>query len=58
MSDDEGAAVEEREVTTMTRDHLGRALTNAVPGTDDATDFMGRAVQAGDLDYLGRALLA
>jgi hypothetical protein len=42
----------------MTKDWLGRALTNAVPGTDDATDFLGRAVQAGDVDYLGRGLVA
>jgi hypothetical protein len=42
----------------MTKDWLGRALTNAVPGTDDATDFLGRAVRGGDRDYLGRGLVA
>jgi hypothetical protein len=56
VSDDE--RTDERVTTTMTKDHLGRALTNAVPGTDDATDFMGRAVVTGDLDYLGRSLVA
>lgn len=43
--------------TTSTKDYLGRALTNATPGTSDATDYLGRAVQTGDKDYLGRALL-
>jgi hypothetical protein len=51
-------AVDERVTTTMTKDWLGRLLTNAVPGTDDATDFLGRAVRTGDRDYLGRDLVA
>jgi hypothetical protein len=60
MSDDEleEPGADERVTTTMTKDWLGRALTNAVPGTDDATDHLGRAVRAGDRDYLNRLLLA
>lgn len=44
--------------TTTTKDYLGRALTNGTPGTSDATDHLGRAVKTGDLDYLGRPLVA
>lgn len=43
--------------TTKTKDYLGRPLTNATPGTSDATDYLGRDVKAGDLDYLGRPLV-
>lgn len=44
--------------TVRLRDHLGRLLTNATPGTSDATDHLGRAVVASDLDYVGRDLIA
>ena len=43
--------------TNDTRDYLGRSLDNDVPGTSDATDFLGRAVQSGDRDYIGRSLV-
>jgi hypothetical protein len=47
----------EQEIVTMkTKDYLGRSLVNATPGTSNATDFLGRSVQAGDKDYLGRLL--
>jgi hypothetical protein len=42
--------------TTRKEDYLGRDLTNATPGTSNATDQLGRNVVAGNLDYLGRAL--
>lgn len=42
--------------TTKTKDYIGRLLVNPTPGTSQATDFLGRAVVAGDKDYLGRAL--
>lgn len=46
-------------VTTLNlRDHLGRPLTNATPGTSDATDHLGRDVVTGDLDFVGRDLIA
>lgn len=35
---------------------MGRDLTNATPGTSDATDHLGRAVVTGDKDFLGRSL--
>jgi len=42
--------------TTDTVDYLGRALQNASPGvTDPVLDYMAREIQAGDLDYMGRA---
>lgn len=44
--------------TLFLRDHLLRPLVNATPGTSDATDSLGRDVQAGDLDYIGRPLVA
>lgn len=44
--------------TTYKEDNLGRDLVNATPGTSQATDYLGRAVQAGNVDYLGRALTA
>jgi hypothetical protein len=45
--------------TLRLRDHLGRDLQNATPGTTDpALDFVGREVQASDLDHLGRDLIA
>lgn len=44
--------------TTNTKDYLGRALGNASPGTTDpVTDYLGRET-VGDVDYLGRALVA
>lgn len=42
--------------TTFTADYLGRDLVNPTPGTSDATDFVGRDVLAGDVDYMGRGL--
>ncbi|UCZ58652.1 hypothetical protein [Mycolicibacterium phocaicum] len=42
--------------TTKLQDFLGRWLGNATPGTTQATDFLGRAVQAGDKDFAGRSL--
>jgi hypothetical protein len=44
-----------RAITTRTKDHLGRALVNIAT---DARDHLGRQTKAGDLDYVGRALLA
>lgn len=45
--------------STRTKDYLGRALANAAPGTTDPVlDYLGREVQTGDRDYLGRALVA
>lgn len=43
--------------TTKTKDYLGVSLVNAVPGTSAATDYLGRAVVAGDKDYMGRGLV-
>ncbi len=46
-------------VTTLNlRDYLGRSLSNATPGTTDATDHLGRDVVTGDLDFVGRDLIA
>lgn len=42
--------------TTKRKDFLGRWLTNANPGTSDATDHLGRAVTASNKDSVGRAL--
>lgn len=45
--------------TLRLRDHLGRLLANATPGTTDpAKDYIGRNVQAGNVDTFGRALIA
>lgn len=45
--------------TLRLRDHLGRDLQNATPGTTDpALDSMGRQVLASNLDYMGRTLIA
>jgi hypothetical protein len=45
--------------TLRLRDHLGRLLANATPGTTDpAKDSTGRNVLAADKDYLGRGLIA
>jgi hypothetical protein len=44
--------------TTFTKDFLGVPLVNAVPGTSQATDRLGRSVKAGNKDYLDRALVA
>lgn len=42
--------------TTKRKDHLGRWLLNAHPGTSDTHDFLGRHIVTGSKDYLGRAL--
>jgi hypothetical protein len=42
--------------TTKLQDFLGRWLTNATPGTSQATDHLGRKVVAGDKDFLNRNL--
>lgn len=42
--------------STKLQDFLGRWLTNATPGTSQATDHLGRKVLAGDKDYMGRNL--
>jgi hypothetical protein len=45
--------------TLRLRDHLGRLLANATPGTTDpAKDALGRNVAASNLDYMGRGLIA
>lgn len=44
--------------TTRTKDYIGRSLINTTPGTSDATDFLFRGIKAGDVDYLGRVLVA
>lgn len=46
--------------TTLTlRDHLLRPLQNATPGTTDPVlDSIGRAIDSGDVDYMGRAVVA
>lgn len=43
--------------TLNMRDFLGRKLSNATPGSTNATDQLGRAVKVGDADSLGRALI-
>ncbi len=46
-------------VTTLNlRDHLGRLLSNATPGTTDATDHLGRDIVVSDLDFVGRDLIS
>lgn len=42
--------------TTRKEDFLGRNLTNATPGTSNATDHLGRNVIASNKDFLGRGL--
>jgi D-tyrosyl-tRNA(Tyr) deacylase len=42
--------------TTRKEDFLGRNLTNATPGTSNATDHLGRNVVASNKDFLGRNL--
>jgi hypothetical protein len=42
--------------TTRKEDFLGRNLTNATPGTSNATDHLGRNVIASNKDFLGRNL--
>ena len=42
--------------TTKLQDWLGRWLNNGTPGTTNASDFLGRQVQAGDKDYMGQSL--
>jgi hypothetical protein len=45
--------------TTRTMDYMGRDLQNATPGTTDPVfDYLGREILAGNLDYMGRALVA
>ena len=72
MSDDVDAEVVEPEpepepqaeepgllvTTTRTKDYMNRSLTNATPGVSNATDHLGRNVVTGNLDHLGRALVA
>ena len=53
----EAPQVDPQVTTTRTKDYVGRALTNAVPGTSNATDHLGRNVAAGNLDFVGRALV-
>lgn len=43
--------------TTKLGDFLGRSLSNDNPGTSNATDYLGRAVTAGNKDFIGRALV-
>lgn len=43
--------------TLYLRDYLWRKLQNATPGTTAATDYVGRAVQASNLDSTGRSLV-
>ena len=43
--------------TTSTKDYLGVPLVNPTPGTSNATDRLGRAVVAGNKDFLNRALV-
>lgn len=46
-------------VTTLNlRDHMGRLLTNATPGTSDATDHLGRDIVTGNLDFVARPLVS
>lgn len=43
--------------TTETADYVGRLLDNDTPGvTDPVTDYLGREIDSGDVDYLGRDL--
>lgn len=45
--------------TTRTKDYMGRALINGTPGvTNPAKDYMGRNVNTGNVDYIGRGLVA
>jgi hypothetical protein len=45
--------------TLRLRDFLGRLLINATPGTTDpAKDYLGKNVQAANLDASGRGLIA
>lgn len=45
--------------TTRTKDYMGRLLINASPGsTNPAKDYMGRPVDTGNKDFIGRALVA
>lgn len=52
--------------TPRTKDYLGRSLTNANPGSSNATDFLGRSVvdpdesptsDGDETDFLGRTLV-
>lgn len=45
----------EQVITTRTKDYLGRPLANIAT---NAVDYLGRQTKAGDLDYVGRALVA
>lgn len=44
--------------TLQLRDFLWRDLDNATPGTTDAKDHLGRDIGVGDVDYVGRDLIA
>jgi hypothetical protein len=48
--------IEQLTTTIKTKDYLSRLLVNPTPGTSNATDYLGRAVTAGNHDYLGRNL--
>lgn len=43
--------------TLNTADYMGRLLQNATPGTTDPVlDYLGREVDTGNVDYMGRDL--
>lgn len=41
--------------TTRTKDYAGRALTNIAT---NGTDYLGRPILTGNVDFMGRALVA
>lgn len=55
MSDATEPGVEAQATTARTKDFLGRLLV--APATN-GKDHLGRLIKAGDLDYVGRALVA
>jgi hypothetical protein len=54
---DEHLAPGQQVTTTSTKDYLNRLLVNPTPGTSNATDYLGRAVTAGNKDYMARTLV-
>jgi hypothetical protein len=54
LEPDDEQAPEQQATTTFTKDYLGRLLVT--PATS-GKDFLGRAIGAGDRDYLNRALI-
>lgn len=54
LEPDDEQAPEQQATTAMTKDYLGRLLVT--PATS-GKDFLGRAISAGDRDYLNRALI-